>query len=398
MTNNLENIYKELGEQICLFPYMAAFYGQTLPESVSPCSLSTFNSPVINNDLIQSLNQPGWIDMRKHFSVKSCHENKHCATCSQAELAGGDSPRQLNNRYFAEHIKTDIVSFVNQIKSNNYRIEKILSLDYAPSNYCNFECVMCRGSVSSTRNTFEIKIYGKPDQPIKFSGDKRFYNLLDTVEILNLCGGETLLQKEVHAVIDYLVEKDLAKNITISFLTNASKYPDKLIEKFKKFKNVFYTISIDGIDKVIEYQRRGCKWNETSQIAVQLSKEFGSVINYVVTAINVFSFIETVDWFYQHNMDRVILSLVFESNKNISVKVIPPELRQQLLDKLRANQKRYPKERFNDLISQMITILESNEFQSELLAEFRKAIAIEDTASKHKLVDVVPEWRPYFDD
>jgi len=398
MPNDLENIYKELGEQICLFPYMAAFYGQTLPESVSPCSLSTFNSPVINNDLIQSLNQPGWVDMRKHFAVKSCHENKHCTTCSQAELAGGDSPRQLNNRYFAEHIKTDIVSFVDQVKANNYRIEKILSLDYAPSNYCNFECVMCKGSVSSTRNTFEIKIYGKSNQLIKFSGDKSFYNLLDTVEILNLCGGETLLQKEVHAVIDYLVEKDLAKNITISFLTNASKYPDKLIEKFKKFKNVFYTISIDGIDKVIEYQRRGCKWNETSQIAAQLSKEFGSVINYVVTAINVFSFIETVDWFYQHNMDRVILSLVFESNKNISVKVIPPELRQQLLDKLRANQQRYPKERFNDLISQMITILESNEFQQELLAEFRKAIAVEDTASKRKLVDVVPEWRPYFDD
>lgn len=398
MSNDLKKIYKELGEQICLFPYMAAFYSQSLPESVRPCSLTTMDSKIINNDLIQSINQPEWLDIRKHFVVASCHENKHCVTCSQAELAGGDSPRQLNNRYFAEHIKTDIVSFVQKVKSNNYHVEKILSLDYAPSNYCNFECVMCSGGVSSTRNTFEIKVYGKSKQTIKFSGDKNFYSLLDSVEILNLCGGETLLQKEVHAVIDYLVEKDLAKNITISLLTNASKYPDKLIEKFKKFKNVFYTISIDGIDAVIEYQRRGCKWVETSQIAVRLSKEFGSVINYVVTAINVFSFIETVDWFYQHNMDRVILSLVFESNKNISVKAIPLELKQKLLYKLRANKQRYPNEKFNDLISQMITILESNEFESELLAEFKKAITIEDNASKLKLIDVVPEWQPYFND
>lgn len=400
MSNNLENIYKELGDHVCLFPYMSAFYSQGVPESVRPCSLIDFDSRVKNNNLIDSLNQPEWLDIREHFNHKTCHETAGCLTCSLAERKGGDSPRQLNNKYFAEHVNIDIVEHVKQIKKNNYQISELICLDYDPSNYCNFECVMCSSNASSTRAAFEIKFYKQNHRSVKFEHKDHFYPLLNNVEILNFAGGEPLLQPEIHKLIDYLVEHDLAKNITISLLTNASKYPVKLIHQFKQFKNVFYTVSIDGINEVIEYQRRGCKWEETEKIALNLIKDFGCVVNHVVTAINVFSFIETVDWFFEHDIDIVILSLVAtpEPNKNFSVNAIPLDIRNNLLDKLRANTKKYPSDKFNNLIIQMISILENNQFDPKVLSIFKKSIAIEDIVSKRKLIDVVPEWRPYFND
>lgn len=401
MKNNIEEIYKEFGQNICFFPFMSVFYSQMLPESIRPCSIigQFGGESVIDNDLIKSFNHPQWQQLRKHFLTESCHTIEACKTCSLAEISNNDSPRKLNNIYFVEHLKTDIISHVKNIKDNNYQADKIITLDYAPSNYCNFECVMCSGGVSSTRNTFEIKFQGKKHQQrVKFSHGTDFYQLLDNVEILNLCGGEPLLQTEVHKLIDYLIEHDLAKNMTISLLTNASKYPEKLIDKFQQFKNVFYTISIDGVDNVIEYQRRGCKWSETEQVALRLINNFGCIVNYVVTAINVFSFIDTVDWFAKNNIDKVVLSLVFDANKNISVKVIPPAIKGPLLEKLKLNTNRYSNNKLNDLIVQMISILENNDFVPDLLPAFKEQISIEDLVSKHKLIEVVPEWAPYFND
>lgn len=380
---------------------MSVFYSQQFPESVRPCSvIGDFGGfDVIDNDLIKSVNQTPWTTLREQFINSSCHSIDACKTCSIAEQNNGDSPRKLNNIYFVEHCNIDIISHVQSIKNNNYQVDKIITLDYAPSNYCNFECVMCSGSVSSTRNTFEIKIHGKENhRPAKFVENNNHHQILKDVEILNFCGGETLLQTRVHELIDYLIDNNLSEKLTISLLTNASKYPDKLAEKFKKFKNVFYTISIDGVGDVIEYQRRGCKWHETEQIALRLWSEMGCVVNYVVTAINVFSFLETVDWFAKNNIDRVILSLVFDANKNISVKAIPNDLKNRLIEQLRLNTQRYNNDRYNDLIEQMISILETNQHESDLLEEFKKAIALEDSVSKKKLIEVVPEWRPYFAD
>jgi sulfatase maturation enzyme AslB (radical SAM superfamily) len=221
-----------------------------------------------------------------------------------------------------------------------------------------------------------------------------FYSMLNTIEVLNFTGGETLLQTQVHDLIDYLIDRDLAKNITISLLTNASKYPKKLVEKFKKFKDVLYTISIDGVGAVIEYQRRRAVWSEVEQNAIKLWNNMSGVVNYVLTAVNVFSFLDFVDWVSKHNINRVYISIVFDRTKHLSVSVIPPELKDPLLTKLRTAV--YTNEYYNGLVEQVINILESTPYEPQLLDKFVQSIIIEDKVSKRSLSEVVPEWGPYF--
>jgi MoaA/NifB/PqqE/SkfB family radical SAM enzyme len=202
------------------------------------------------------------------------------------------------------------------------------------------------------------------------------------------------MQKQVHELIDYLIQKDLAKNIIITLLTNASKYPIELIEKFKLFKDVFYTISIDGVGDVIEYQRRGADWKTVEENALKLWESMGCTINYVLTAVNVFSILDFISWLTEHKInDKIFISLVF-NKEYLSIAAIPPELRNPLLNKLQLA--RSVTTMNQDIIDRVLEIFDQIEYQPLLLLEFLKYIKIEDAASKKTLVEVIPEWTPYF--
>ena len=395
--NNLEKIYEEFGNNICLFPFMAGFYSTSRQHTIRPCSLATGEWNIENNSILDTINNATWTDLRENFIQGSCHTSAICTRCSAAETAGGDSARQLNNRYFADNLQIDIIASINNIIANNYITTHIASLDYMPSNYCDYACIMCSGGASTRRGAFEIKVYSKTKEVtiknIDIADD--FYQILNGVELLNFTGGETILQKQVHTLIEYLIAHDLAKNITITMLTNASTYPTKLIEQFTKFKNIFYTISIDGIGDVIEYQRRGASWSTVEANATQLWNSKGCVVNYVLTAVNVFRFTEFLAWAYNNKINRIFISMVFNVDY-LSVAVIPVELKTTLIYKLEEEKMHYTDQYYIDLLNCVITILNNIDANSTLLPRFIKHIRLEDTASKKTLVEVVPEWAPYF--
>jgi hypothetical protein len=396
--NSLDKIYDEFGSNVCLFPFLAGFYGVANNHSLTPCSLINGEEWAIEDQsILTSANTERWRGLRHNFIEGSCHTSAHCKNCSNAEANGGDSARKLNNQYFAEHLQLDIASELTTIINNDYKIDRIVSLDFFPSNYCNYSCIMCSGQASSSRRTFEIRVLGFEKTALSKQTNLAddFYNILETVEIINFTGGETVLQQQVHELIDYLIEKDLAKNITISLLTNASSYPIKLIDKFKQFKNVFYTISIDGVGDVIEYQRRGSIWNTVETNALQLHHDMGCVVNYVLTAINVFGFTEFLKWAYHNKIDKIFISTVFNIDF-FSVIVIPDDIKQTLIKKLELEKLLYTDQCYIDLLDRVIDILNTMKFSPEDLTRFINRIRMEDIPSKKPLSQIVPEWAPYF--
>jgi hypothetical protein len=404
MNKNLEAVYKVFGSNICLAPFIAARYSSaSQPQVVQPCSIAYGSWPISDTSIIASMNNNKWKDLRKTFIHGSCHDTISCVTCSRSEKNNTISDRQLANAQFSDKLSIDLVEAVTKIIANDYAVDKIHVLEYFPSNYCNYECIMCNSGASSRRATFESTIRDKsktinilPTLPTLVSDD--FYALLNDIEILNLNGGETLLQPELHTLIDYLIENNLAKNIIITMLTNASSFPHKLINKFKQFKDVFYTISIDGIGDVIEYQRRGAKWVDVEKNAIKINKHFGSVVNYVLTAVNVFSFDNFVDWLCTRRFDIVYISMENVTGY-LSVSTIPPELKHPLIEKLQLAKNKYNSDSqcYIDLLDNVITILTTIKHNPLSINQFIQKIRIEDIASKKTLVDVVPEWKLYFE-
>lgn len=425
--NSLENLYEEFGDNICLCPFFGAFYQtnnvvstdvESQPNSVRPCSLVMYDDRnhwnVKENSITKSRNSEAWRQMRQDFLHNKFNEIASCKVCRDNEQSGATSPRMMNNKFLCEQLETNINEAMHEIVKNDLMVSDIITLDYYPSNYCNYSCVMCSGGASSQRQVFELKfLIDKQEKIVLNAKDPDFYELLKQVEIINFTGGETVLQKQVYELIDYLIQEKLASNITITLLTNASSYPEELMEKFSQFKGVVYNISIDGIGDVIEYQRRGCNWSTVEANSVKLLSVgyIGIVINYVLTAINVFSVMDFVDWAYSHNIGPKYIDDLDVSFINISPvfrldflgqEVLPPELKEIAVERLQQGKLRYSAKSgvlelyYTKLIDRIIHIVKSAEHRPGYLPQFKSHIRKEDTASKKSLVEVVPEWTSYF--
>ena len=409
---DVKQLYDTYGERMCLAPFVNSFYStcgvvapdQTVVNHVRPCSIIRAGRQwdIQNNNITESRNTQVWKDLRQSFLDGKLTDV--CSTCINAERAGASSPRQLNNEYLFEHLDIDIMSEVQRIIDAGLTADKVYAIDYMPSNYCNYACVMCYSGASSQRYTFDIKQGIELKYEIN-PVDADFFDVVKDVKILGFTGGETIQQPEVIQLIDYVIEQGLAPDMIITILTNASDFPDSLVEKFKQFKRVLYTVSIDGVGDVIEYQRRGARWEAMQKnIAKIHASPVHEIVNHVVTAINVLSAMDFVDWCHANELKFVSASHVFQ--EHLGIAAMPPKLKSLALERLKEGRKRYEHyllPEYNNYeygyvqtIDRLISTVESVEFKPEALDRFAKHIKIEDTASKKPLVEVVPEWAPWF--
>ena len=409
----VKKLYETYGNLMCLAPFVNSFYStcgvvdpdQTVVNFVRPCSIIEAGPQwnVQNSNITATRNTPVWKDIRQ--SVLDGRMPNVCSTCSNAERVGASSPRQLNNGYLFEHLDIDIMSEVQRIIDAGLQANSVYAIDYMPSNFCNYACVMCYSGASSQRYTFDIKQGRKIKYEIN-PVDSDFFDVVKDVKILGFTGGETILQPEVNRLIDYVIEQGLASDMIITILTNASDFPDRLVEKFQQFKKVLYTVSIDGVGEVIEYQRRGASWTTIEKNVAKIqASPVHEIVNHVVTAINILTAMDFVDWCHANNLKYASTSHVFQ--EHLGIAAVPPELKAVALDRLKEGRKRYEhyatpeysnheKAQYVQTIDRLISTVESVAFKPEALAKFIQHINIEDTVSKRPLREVIPEWAPWF--
>jgi molybdenum cofactor biosynthesis enzyme MoaA len=409
---DVKQLYDAYGDRMCLAPFVNSFYStcgvvapdQTVVNHVRPCSIIQAGSQwdIQNNNITDSRNTPVWRNLRQSFLDGQL--TTVCSTCINAERVGASSPRQLNNEYLFEHLGIDIMSAVKQIVDNGLVADSVYALDYMPSNYCNYACVMCFSGASSQRYTFDIKQGIKSKYEIN-EVDRDFFDVIKNVKILGFTGGETIQQPEVIRLIDYVIEQGLAADMIITILTNASDFPDKIVEKFKQFKKVLYTVSIDGVGDVIEYQRRGAKWTTMAENIARIhASPVHEIVNHVVSSINILTAMDFIDWCHANDLKFISISHVFQ--EHLGVTAMPPMLTTLALNRLKEGRKRYEhyvtssysnhEQNYVQAIDRLISTVEHVTFKPEALKSFIAHIKREDTASKKPLREVVPEWAPWF--
>lgn len=398
---------------MCLAPFLNSFYtsvgtsrqiDKKISNQIMPCSVIDKGDhwDIQAENILESRNNSTWKDMRQSFLDGKLH--KLCTTCINAEHLGASSTRLLNNDYLFEHLEIDIIHEVNKIIENDLRAEHVHALDWMPSNYCNYACIMCSGGASTTRLTFEIQQGNRSKTKIN-SVDPDFHDLIRHVKILGFTGGETIMQPEVLEFLDYLINNQIAPNMIITILTNVSAFPDKLIEKFKHFKRVLYTVSIDGTGDVIEYQRRGCNWKQVEQNALKIRDTVGvhEIINYVVTGVNILTAMDFVDWCCENDFKFIIVSSVFQ--EHLGVHAMPPELLAIAVQRLQQGRIRYAQNNnplsdhpftWLSTIDKLISVATNAQFSQRALDKFVEHIRQEDSVSSKSLHEIVPEWAPWF--
>jgi MoaA/NifB/PqqE/SkfB family radical SAM enzyme len=232
-----------------------------------------------------------------------------CNSCYDIEKNGGTSERQ-NSYKLIENLE----SVVNNTDSETGKIKEIdvKSVHLMWGNKCNLKCKMCHPYASNQLIEEFIKMDKIPNdnkfEELNLHWDfKKNENILKElspyIHILNVTGGEPLINNDFISYCRYLIDTGHSKNIILSFHTNLTVVPKKFLPIWKEFKYVVVKISIDAIEDDYEYIRYPGKWSVVSKNIkeiLEISKELDNLsieVHSVFSSFNAHAIPKLVDYF-----------------------------------------------------------------------------------------------------
>lgn len=315
-------LYSELNSNICLSPFFQLFLVESETANISPCCMYKKNT-VVTNAIKDAYNEEEYKTLRKMHYEGIGLEHPMCALCKDSEKSYNQSTRLINNMHLTQHFDVDWVNEIKRIADNGYEIDNVYIIDYVLGSYCNFACIICNKNTSTSRHLVENKIDGITESININENTIDINDIIDNVKLINFTGGEPLIHKKFLNFIDS-VEQHL--ELKIDVLTNVSYYNESTFKKLEKFNECFMTLSIDGVGKYFEYQRRLGNWEKIEQNYKAIKANHPKItykINFVVTAISLMGIIDFIRWLYENKEQNVAFTPV-QDKEYLSINALDP--------------------------------------------------------------------------
>lgn len=296
----------------CILPWVHFFHdptGRVMPCCSANCRQPGNTKPDYGNmrdydNHMDIINQEHFNELR--LNMLEGKESTECQFCYDTEKHGGESFRQSKNSMLDQMISMDeIRDMTNQ--DGSLKDFKKRYWDVRFSNVCNLSCRMCGPDYSHTwakevNKKFNGRHIVKAHDSDNWTEIVNKYGPLDDLYEIYFAGGETMFQKEHWQMLDHLI--DIGKtDVMVMYVTNLTKLDYdgyKLLDYIPKFRDVTFTVSLDGTGDLLEYIRWGAKWD---QIVKNLDavKDLPNVnlrVNHVTMWYNVMALPETLEFFY----------------------------------------------------------------------------------------------------
>jgi len=274
-----------------------------------------------------------------------------CSRCWDKETNNVRSLRQshvdtVTNTQDADVLKTWIPHFVKRAPSfDQYRIT---AADVKLSNVCNFSCVMCN-PVSSSKifetwnnnqdNKFvQLKLQQQPtyfqDIVATHQQLRSYQHLSDLLTQplmqLQLLGGEPLLDKKMFNILIDLPEENKSK-ISLNFITNGSQNLIAAVERLQGYKQVSFSISLEGVGAIQDWARTGSNWAQIEQnILAAQQQGILLAVTHTLQASTVIKLPALIQWCQQHQL-RLDCGVLTDPDY-LAVNVLPIETREKILE------------------------------------------------------------------
>lgn len=194
-----------------------------------------------------------------------------CKKCWDVEDQGGYSYRQDFNDSFKLNNKDEDYWLSKCERDGSIKDIEFVYLDVTFGNKCNLKCIMCNGYNSTlyAKEQFETKEISITDyknfMSIDWYKDRNEFDKigqqLDNVQRIHIVGGEPLLIEHTY-FLKMFIDRDIAKNVTLTYNTNLTTLPDEILETWKHFKKVQLGVSVDAYGKLNEFIRYPMKWSK----------------------------------------------------------------------------------------------------------------------------------------
>lgn len=222
-----------------------------------PCCYSNTISSWKDVDFLDGIHQDKFSQSRKLMQNGVFPDE--CETCKINEEQGIVSPR------------------LKSIRIDEYKLDepKLKTLDVKFNNTCNLGCVMCSPESSSIleslykdRDSIPIFLNNPRQQISEFEfreKDKKDYikkAVQEGLEELKITGGEPFASADFMEILYWLYDNGYSKKMTLSIITNGTKFNKKIVKMLSSFYRLKINISIDGTGKIYNYIRKGSEWDK----------------------------------------------------------------------------------------------------------------------------------------
>jgi len=273
-----------------------------------------------------------------------------CSRCWKKEANNVRSLRQshvdtVTNTQGADLLKTWIPHFIK--RAPDFDQYRITAADVKLSNVCNFSCVMCHPASSSKiyetwnnnqDNKFvQLKLQKQPEylQDIVATHQSlRSYQhlsdiLTQPIMQLQLLGGEPLLDKKMFSILVDQPEENKAR-ISLNFITNGSQNLVAAVERLRGYKQVSFSISLEGVGAVQDWARTGSDWAQIEQNILAAQQQGILVaVCHTIQASTAIKLPALVKWCQQHQLQ--LDCGVLTDPDYLAVNVLPAATREKIL-------------------------------------------------------------------
>ena len=277
-----------------------------------------------------------------------------CDTCWIDEDNGKESKRQMYNGFFDQWYKNQGTTWAENINEEDI---KLIDIQLIFGNTCNLKCRSCNPNYSSKwveeandRNFSEQ--FGIDSDIIDMNDpvNSKFWTEFDDwtshLGRIEIMGGEPFYVKEFRNFINKLIDSNRSQHIELSLSTNGTILDKEFLNKIiNNFKEVAFSVSIDGVGSKFEYLRHPAKWNEVRsnldyfyKIHTDDSYPVVIQITHTVTALNVMSLGEFHEYFETHYPQFHIWDNVAHYPKWLTPSVLPDYVKQHITTTLKDNQ------------------------------------------------------------
>lgn len=271
-----------------------------------------------------------------------------CSRCRITEEQGGHSRRNIENLRF----KDKLDEMIEQTQDDGESNYPVLLMDYRLGNLCNTQCRMCNPYASNQwiEDFNQVALNASLTLSEASKAKYRSYNWSDDsylieefeqkikhVSFLHFAGGEPLVVPKLVDLLECCVKNDVAKNITLSFNTNLTKLPKKVLELWKEFKAISLLVSIDGVGKLNDYIRPPSKFEiieNNLRFLDQFHQDYNIseiIVSTTVQAYNIGRLTELQNYLESYQFVTKVPNFVnLYYPKYLRTQVLPPKYKMQV--------------------------------------------------------------------
>jgi MoaA/NifB/PqqE/SkfB family radical SAM enzyme len=294
---------------------------------------------------------------------------KECEPCFNLEDQGVESLRQRHIGGKIPEARINLYPNALSKMAHDFTMPfEIPTMELKLNNLCNLKCRMCHPMDSTSWNDWDqveefyerdnnimfhiVNEHNLKNKPFldKFQDNPEWWASLEKnlpyFRRVEFAGGEPLMDPQHYKILDML--QPYAHQIEIKYATNLTTLGINkgrtVHEYWPNFRSVAVNVSLDGMGDVYEYIRGNANWDQVVQNIKEIQKftNISRIVGAVTVQVsNALQLADIIEYFLDD------LGIVFHTHrvafpKELSVQVLPIDIKTQVTERLRKVSARVP--------------------------------------------------------